>query len=184
MTGELDDGGVIWICGLSGVGKTTLATEVIRLMRAVHRSVTALDGDDFRKQHMPHAGYQRDDRLAVARALSNAAWLSAQQGKVSVVSTISLFTEIHEGNRARAQSLQLPFVLSLLSAPTAQLLSRRAALMHDAINVVGIDINAETPDLPDHQFTNDGDVNSLYLEAIKIIEIWRARRAHPARLPT
>ena len=184
MTGERNDGGVIWICGLSGVGKTTLATEVIRLMRSVLPSVAALDGDDFRKQCMPHAGYQRDDRLCVAHALSKAAWRNAQEGRVSVISTISLFTEIHDSNRARAQTLRLPFVLSLLSAPGAQLQSRRAALMHDATNVVGIDINAEMPDVPDHQFTNDGDVDSLYREATKVIEIWRARRDQLFHLPS
>ncbi len=182
MTGEPNGGGVIWICGLSGVGKTTLAAEVVRSMRVAHPNVTQLDGDDFRKLCMPRAGYQRDDRVAVGRAMSKAAWLSAQEGRLCVVSTISLFTEIHQKNRACEQALKLPFVLTLLTAHTELLKSRREALMRDAINVVGIDIHAEMPDAPDHSITNDSDIHSLNLEAIKVGELWRARQAHLARL--
>ena len=181
MTGEASGGGVIWICGLSGVGKTTLASEVARLMQEAHPQVTQLDGNAFRKRYMPQAGYQREDRLVVAHAMSKAAWLSAQKGSLCVVSTISLFTEIHQTNCACERSLNLPFILSLLSAPAALLQARRGALMQDAVNVVGLDINAEMPDAPDHQFSNDADIVLLHLEAIKIGELWRARQAHLAR---
>ena len=182
MTGEASSGGVIWICGLSGVGKTTLAAEVVRLMRETHPNVTELDGDEFRKRCMPQTGYQREDRLVVARAMSKAAWLGAQEGSLCVVSTISLFTEIHQRNRACEEALHLPFVLSLLSAPAPMLQARRRALMQDAIHVVGVDINAEIPDAPDHQFSNDAGIDLLHREAIKIGELWCARQAHLARL--
>lgn len=181
MTGGASAGGVIWICGLSGVGKTTLSAEVVRLMRAEHPNVNQLDGDDFRKRYMPQAGYEREDRLGVARAISNAAWLSAQSGALCVVSTISLFTEIHQANRACEAALKLPLTVTLITAPTTLLLARRAALMEHAINVVGIDINAEFPDAPDHQCLNDGDINDLRLEAVRIGALWRARHADLAR---
>ena len=182
MTGETNEGGVIWICGLAGVGKTTLAVEVVRLLRETQPNVTELDGDAFRRRYMPQAGYQREDRLYVAHAMSNAAWLGAQEGSVCVVSTISLFTEIHERNRARANALHLPFVLALLSAPAALLQARRGALMQAGLNVVGVDINAETPDVPDHQFVNEGAINSLKLEAIAVVALWHTRQAQLVHL--
>jgi adenylylsulfate kinase-like enzyme len=107
MTGErsgagggAEGGGVIWICGLSGAGKTTLSLEVARVMAAIHASVVRIDGDDFRHQCMPSAGYEREDRIRVARAIAQHAWALAQRGNLCVVATISLFSEIHDGNRA------------------------------------------------------------------------------------
>lgn len=178
MTGGTSVGGVIWLCGLAGVGKSTLASELARLLRAEHPNVTELDGDGFRKHHMPHAGYHREDRLAVAHALSDAAWLNAREGCLCVVSTISLFTEIHDINRTCEAAHTLPLVLMLLTAPTALLQARRSTLMRDAVNVVGLDIHAEFPDTPNHQWANDRDIHLLRLEAVKIVEIWRTRCSH------
>ncbi len=181
MTGELSrasGGGVIWICGLSGVGKTTLAVEVVRLMRALHPSVVRIDGDDFRRTFLPDAGYEREDRIKVARAISLHAWELAQRGSLCVVATISLFTEIHDGNRACERAYQLPLVQSLLRARVSLLHERRAALMTSATNIVGVHIKAEFPDNPDHTAVNEGHIESLLAEAIAIRDAWRARRAH------
>lgn len=175
MTGE-HSGGVIWICGLSGVGKTTLATELARLMREVHGSVAAVDGDDFRKNFMPEAGYERSDRLVVARSISKLAWSTARQGSLCVVATISMFTEIHDNNRACEQTYQLPLLVSLLSAPKTLRLARRPSLMHDNVNRVGTHIKAELPGTPDHTFVNDGHLESLRGEALILRQRWLARQ--------
>lgn len=179
MTGELNGasgGGVIWICGLSGVGKTTLALEVVRLMTEVHPSVVRIDGDEFRRTFMPNAGYEREDRLKVAHAISRHAWEFARLGSLSVVATISLFAEIHDGNRTSERTYQLPFIQSLLNAPVTLLRERRPSLMRDAANIVGTDIKAELPNTPDHTFLNAGNIESLLCEAIAIRDLWLALR--------
>lgn len=179
MTGEVShvsNGGVIWICGLSGVGKTTLALEVARLMAKVHANVARIDGDDFRRTFMPDAGYEREDRIKVAHAISRHAWELAQRGSLCVVATISLFTEIHDGNRACERAYQLPLIQSLLSAPAALLLERRASLLHNATHIVGTHIKAEFPNAPEHTFVNDGNIESLVAQAIAIRDAWLARR--------
>ena len=43
------DGKVIWITGLSGAGKTTLAREVVKQLRELKQSVVFLDGDKLRE---------------------------------------------------------------------------------------------------------------------------------------
>ncbi len=179
MTGEVshtNNGGVIWICGLSGVGKTTFAMEVARLLAEVHTNVVRIDGDDFRRTFMPDAGYEREARIKVGHAISRHAWAHAQRGSLCVVSTISLFAEIHDGNRACERALQLPLVQSLLSAPVSLLHERRAALMNSAATIVGRHIKAEFPIAPDHAFGNDGKVQSLLAEAITVRALWLARR--------
>ena len=179
MTGETNPanpGGVIWICGLSGVGKTTLAVEVARLLQEIHADVVRIDGDQFRRNFMPDAGYTRVDRLTVARAIAQHAWAQAQRGSLCVVATISLFTEIHDSNRAAARAYQLPFVQSLIRAPDAAIYARRTALIQCATHIVGTHIKAEWPDAPQHNFVNDGNVDALLAEAIAIRELWLSRR--------
>ena len=39
---------VIWIIGLSGTGKTTLATQVVEQIRQMNHKVVLLDGDLIR----------------------------------------------------------------------------------------------------------------------------------------
>ena len=92
---------VVWITGLPGVGKTTLARALVDTLfmktgvRAVH-----LDGDSMRSalssfEHTARA------RRELALAYQGLAQMLANQGFVVIVSTVSLFQEIHDSNRER-----------------------------------------------------------------------------------
>lgn len=136
-------GGVIWITGISGTGKTTVATLLAERLRQLGRPVAHLDGDAIRRS-LPMHGYSRDERLALAFHYSGLATILSSQGLTVIVSTISLFAEVHRRNREH-----FPCYLEvLLSAPREVLLQRDAAGLysgHQRDPVISIDIAPELP---------------------------------------
>ncbi len=84
---------VLWITGLAGAGKTTLARTLLEGwpgQRPIH-----LDGDRWRETLGPLGlGYAPDQRLAIGTALARLSLeLAAQQQRV-IVSTISRFSQV------------------------------------------------------------------------------------------
>lgn len=97
MMNEAENQGcVVWITGLSGSGKTTLA-------QALHKEwpdAILLDGDDMRKVlGMENAGFDKRGRKNLAFIYARLAQLISSQGFRVIVSTISLFNDIHTWNR-------------------------------------------------------------------------------------
>lgn len=75
---------VIWICGPSAVGKTTIGKELAKLFDAVH-----LDGDDLRHGINSDLGFSTDDRNEATRRVAHLANLFVHQGKTVVISMIN-----------------------------------------------------------------------------------------------
>ena len=93
-------GRVIWITGLSGAGKTTVAQAAARCLRLKGMHPVILDGDAVRDVVCdPHTGHDRVSRLANAYRICRLAKLLADQGHLVLVATMSLFSEIHRWNR-------------------------------------------------------------------------------------
>lgn len=97
-------GSVIWITGLSGTGKSTLAHEVAARMRKDGKAVVTLDGDELREVFGAVAvnaqNHGREGRLALAMQYAHLCRVIAVQGLTVVIATISLFREVHAWNRA------------------------------------------------------------------------------------
>lgn len=91
------EGRVIWITGLSGAGKTTLAKA---LQKALPGSLL-LDGDELREAlGASGQGFDAESRRRLALSYARLAGLLARQGATVIVATISLFHEVHAWNRA------------------------------------------------------------------------------------
>lgn len=91
----------MWITGLSGSGKTTVARRLQRLLADGGTPALLLDGDAMREAMAdPHYGYDRESRIAGAYRYARFAKLFAEQGFVVLVATISLFHEVHDWSRA------------------------------------------------------------------------------------
>ena len=96
-------GAVVWLTGLSGAGKSTIAQALERELfhRAVHTYV--LDGDNIRHGLNSNLGFAPEDRVENIRRVSEVARLMADAGTVVVTAFISPYRM----DRSRAREIAL-----------------------------------------------------------------------------
>src|SRR5690606_30893433 len=82
-------GGVLWLTGLSGAGKSSLAMPAQADLFARGRQVAVLDGDNLRHGLNRDLGFSDEDRLENIRRLAEVASLMARNGMIVIVSAIS-----------------------------------------------------------------------------------------------
>ncbi len=95
---------VLWLTGLSGSGKSTIAAEVERILltRGVHTYV--LDGDNVRHGMCADLGFSDEDRSENIRRIGEVTKLFVDAGSVAITAFISPFRE----DRDRVRSLLSP----------------------------------------------------------------------------
>jgi adenylylsulfate kinase len=86
-----DSGFVIWLTGLPGSGKTTMATFLENDLRNRGLKVETLDGDEVRKNLSPDLGFSKIDRELHARRVTYVSLLLSRNGVISIVALISPF---------------------------------------------------------------------------------------------
>lgn len=82
-------GGVLWLTGLSGAGKSSLAMAAQADLFTRGRQVAVLDGDNLRHGLNRDLGFSDEDRLENVRRLAEVASLMARNGMIVIVSAIS-----------------------------------------------------------------------------------------------
>ena len=92
-------GKLLWITGLSGAGKTTIAAEVFKILKEKYTNSIFLDGDVIREILNNDLSYSREDRLKNAMRISKLCEFLTSQNIHVVCSTMSLYKEIHEMNK-------------------------------------------------------------------------------------
>ena len=82
-------GGVFWLYGLSGAGKSTVANAAERVLNEEGRFTVILDGDNLRAGLNANLGFSDDDRRENVRRNAEVAKLFASQGVITIVSVIT-----------------------------------------------------------------------------------------------
>ena len=153
-----NEGRVIWITGLSGAGKSTIARATVKQLRTQGEQSVLIDGDEIRDAiRDPHTGHDPTSRLANAYRICRLAQLLAKQGQTVIVATMSIFHEIHAWNRDQLPNYFEVWVevdLDALRTRDARGLYSRAQ-SGEAKNVAGLDLGYERPLHPDLILTNN-----------------------------
>lgn len=84
---------VLWLTGLSGSGKTTIARALEPKLKELGFKTELLDGDVVRKELSPDLGFTKEDREKHARRVVYLCKLLSRNGIISIVSLISPYRE-------------------------------------------------------------------------------------------
>lgn len=105
----------IWLTGLSGSGKTTIAEALNRGLMARGRKVTLLDGDVVRTHLSKGLGFSREDRDANIRRIGFVASEIVRHDGAVICAVISPY----HGARSESRSMVGPeqFVLAYVDTP-------------------------------------------------------------------
>ncbi|MDP6691470.1 MAG: adenylyl-sulfate kinase [Alphaproteobacteria bacterium] len=168
---------MIWITGLSAVGKTSTAETVVEQLRASGEVAVMLDGDAVRDiVRDASTGHDRDSRIANAYRICRLAQFMAKQDLIVVVATMSLFHEIHHWNRDN-----LPGYFEVLIEADLETLRARdfkgvygGADGGEARNVVGVDLAVEFPEKPNLVLDNDRTTTDRRELAADLLRAFRA----------
>jgi len=103
----------LWLTGLPSAGKTTIARELIPLLKARGWNVELLDGDEVRKGLSSDLGFDRIAREAHAGRVTYVAKVLARNGIIPIVALISPYAS----SRARARAEIGAFVEIYVTTP-------------------------------------------------------------------
>lgn len=90
----------VWLTGLPGAGKSTVASLVAERLRAEGRPVEVLDGDVVRQHLSRGLGFSREDRLENIRRVAYVARLLVRHGVYVIVALVSPYREARAAARA------------------------------------------------------------------------------------
>ena len=149
-TGQ-EQGFTLWLTGLSGAGKSTIADHVAEHLRANGVPVEVLDGDVVRTNLSAGLGFSREDRDTNIRRIGFVAQLLTRNGVVVIVAAISPYREVRQEVRDRIGRFLEVYVhcpIEVLAERDVKGLYKRA-LAGEIDHFTGISDPYEAPEDPD-----------------------------------
>ncbi|HEV3181554.1 MAG TPA: sulfate adenylyltransferase subunit CysN [Steroidobacteraceae bacterium] len=144
---------VLWLTGLSGAGKSTIANRIEKKLALAGRHTYLLDGDNVRHGLNKDLGFTAQDRVENIRRVAEVSRLMVDAGLIVLVSFISPFRS--ERRMARALFAPGEFFEVFIDTPLAEAERRdtkglyRKARRGELKNFTGIDSPYEAPENPE-----------------------------------
>jgi adenylylsulfate kinase len=148
-------GATVWLTGLSGAGKTTIADAVSGALRTAGREVEVLDGDELRRGLSAGLGFSREDRDTHVRRVGFVAELLARHGVVALVPVIAPYAATRDEVRAQHDAHGTGYLEVHVATPLAECIRRDVkglyarAATGALTGMTGVDDPYEEPDKPD-----------------------------------
>jgi len=170
-------GAVVWLTGLSGAGKSTIARALEKELFRLSMHTYVLDGDNLRHGLNSNLGFAPEDRAENIRRVSEVAKLMADAGTVVITSFISPY----RADRTRARTIALQagaeFVEIFVDAPLAVCEQRDPKGLYQKARAgqlkgfTGIDAPYESPEDPEiavqtHEQTAEESVAQILAELL------------------
>jgi adenylylsulfate kinase len=146
-----DTGFVLWLTGLSGAGKSTVAAKLAPVLAERGHRVELLDGDEVRTNLCQGLGFSREDRDSNIARIGYVAAKLSKHGVAVLVAAISPYREARDRVRTQVDS----FVEVYVAAPVSTCAERDVkglyakALAGEIKNFTGVSDPYEPPASPE-----------------------------------
>jgi adenylyl-sulfate kinase len=145
----------LWLTGLSGAGKTTLAARLATELRARGVNIEILDGDEVRTNLSKGLGFSKEDRDTNIRRIGYVCRLLSRNGAGAVSAAISPYSAIRDEVRSAVEQDGAEFIEVFVKCPIAVLAERdvkglyKRALAGELKGFTGVSDPYEEPLKPD-----------------------------------
>ncbi|KFA92253.1 adenylyl-sulfate kinase [Archangium violaceum] len=163
-------GFTVWLTGMSGTGKSTMAAYIAARLRQVDRNVEILDENELRDDLWQGLGDSKDERNTIVRRLGYVAGLLTRNNVAVLVPCVSPYKAGREDNRRTIGR----YIEVYVDCPTEKLIERdgtgryKKALSGEIPNFIGITEPYEPP--ASAEVVIHSDVESVEDGAAKIFQ--------------
>ncbi|KAF8554705.1 adenylylsulfate kinase [Imleria badia] len=154
-------GVTIWLTGLSGSGKSTIACALEQHLLHIHKFSYRLDGDNIRFGLNKDLRFDETSRIENIRRIGEVSKLFADAGCVTITAFISPYRADREVARELHQKSNLPFVEVFVDAPLTVVEQRdpkglyKKARAGEIKDFTGISAPYEAPEHPEIHIKTD-----------------------------
>lgn len=170
-------GATLWMTGLSGSGKSTIAVALEQVLLQRGKHAYRLDGDNIRHGLNRNLGFSAEDRAENIRRIGEVAKLFADAGLIAITSFISPYRADRDIVRRLHQDAQLPFLEVYVDCPLDEAERRdpkglyKKARVGELKGFTGIDDPYEAPERADlHLRTDRLSVSESVAEILDALE--------------